>query len=511
MLIRRLKLSYLLWGAATYLCLHGLCLTLIVPYNMAVSYPFMILAPWLAFAACCWRTRISSPRVRLHWIMITAGLLLWASGMVLSAWWDLSHHISQTVAGSSDFVYFVYGVPILLAISSPTEGERVPLFLWLDGLQAVMTACMVYVTLFSVFPFMHQSPQPIPAPLLISTYNIENLVLACGATLRFLSYPRQGEEARFYRILSGFLWTYALCTGLYNSMVLPLLEQMGLYDLLPAIPFLLLTIVALSPPARVSETSTAFDSKPLALFIDNVSPILYTLALLALGLVNLRQHFNFGVVSIVIALAVYAVRTTTLQSRYMRSQRALRVAHDRLEKIALQDGLTGIANRRCFDQMLKSEWSRALRAQHPLSLLMIDIDYFKNLNDRYGHQAGDDCLVLTAQAMSSVLLRNSDFLARYGGEEFAVILPDTSQEGARIVASTLQEAVNELKIRNESMIGSYATISVGIATYVFPHDGSPGLLLEASDRALYRAKTAGRNRIELAAMSLIADAGSENA
>lgn len=338
------------------------------------------------------------------------------------------------------------------------------------------------------------------------TFDGENLLLAVGATLRLAGRPGTKEERRFFQILSGFLWTYAICAGLYNSQVLPLQEQMGLYDLLVVIPFLFLAVPALIPSACEPETAQAPVSRPVSLFIDTASPILFTLALLALGLVNIRRHFYSGVLAIAAALVVYAIRTTVLQNRYIRSQRALQEARDRLEEMSLRDGLTGVANRRCFDQILEMEWNRAVRTQDPLTLLLIDVDYFKNLNDRYGHRSGDQCLVEVAAALREMLPRGGDLLARYGGEEFAAILVSTNRAGAEMVAARMREAVRALNIRNETSIGHFATVSIGIATWQVPTSDSPASLVEASDRALYRAKQNGRNREEYFSMQALFEA-----
>jgi diguanylate cyclase (GGDEF)-like protein len=180
----------------------------------------------------------------------------------------------------------------------------------------------------------------------------------------------------------------------------------------------------------------------------------------------------------------------------IRSQEALRKALGRLENLSLTDALTGVANRRCFDQTLEREWNRAKRAGEQLSLLMIDLDYFKNLNDRYGHVYGDECLVTVARALSAALPREADTLARYGGEEFCAILPDTDRAGAQTVADKMRSAVRRLGIRNETAIGTTATISIGITTFEPAGDASCLDLVRGSDRALYRAKSDGRDRVE---------------
>ena len=167
-----------------------------------------------------------------------------------------------------------------------------------------------------------------------------------------------------------------------------------------------------------------------------------------------------------------------------------------LENLAFLDGLTGIANRRQFDLELEKEWRRMMRRNAPLSLLMIDIDHFKAFNDHYGHGAGDECLRLVARSIAGVIKRPGDLAARYGGEEFAVILPDTDERGAAVVAESMLRAINALQIAHEtSPVAGQVTISLGAASYVPQRHETPQGLINAADRALYLAKTAGRNQI----------------
>ena len=491
-----LKPIHLFLYAGLFLCLHALSLVIFRAYPQPVStYPFLVLAPALALTACLWRLFTSSFCTRLLWAFLSAGLFLWICGMLLSAWEDLLQHTPFSLAFFSDFVYFLYGVPVLLAISTPAENARLPVFIWIDGLQAVLTACLVYIVVFSVVPFTHEISPPISVHALTLTYDFENLILAVAATLRLLSQPRASDERLFYRILGAFLWVYAITAGIYNH-ISSLTEGHSL-DILVDVPFLVMTALAISSSKEQLRPAQAAPKKPLALFIDNSSPIFYTLALSSLGLAVIRAHFYLGVATVILTLAIYGVRVATLQLRYMQSQQALQKARDRLEGLSLHDALTKVANRRCFDQTLSAEWQRALRKHHPISLLLIDIDYFKALNDNYGHPYGDQCLVGIAAAMQSVVIRSGDLLARYGGEEFAVILPDTDRSGAELVASGLRDAVRSLRIRNETSMGNFATISIGAAFEEFPGTDSPLELIEAADRALYRAKLNGRDRVEL--------------
>ncbi|WP_229420846.1 sensor domain-containing diguanylate cyclase [Pseudoduganella albidiflava] len=167
-----------------------------------------------------------------------------------------------------------------------------------------------------------------------------------------------------------------------------------------------------------------------------------------------------------------------------------------LEQLATRDALTGLANRRCFDDTLHAEWQRALRQQQPLSLLMVDVDNFKQYNDAYGHVGGDDCLRRVAGAVAKEM-RANDLVARYGGEEFAVILPNQSLKGAAIVAERMRCRVEQLHLPNLGAAGQCVTISIGAATALPAPEYEPVQLLAEADAALYRAKHMGRNRISL--------------
>jgi diguanylate cyclase (GGDEF)-like protein/PAS domain S-box-containing protein len=173
-----------------------------------------------------------------------------------------------------------------------------------------------------------------------------------------------------------------------------------------------------------------------------------------------------------------------------------------LEKLSMTDALTGVANRRRLDEQIGVEWDRAVRASNPLSVVIIDIDHFKELNDSLGHGPADRALVAFAHELKEVTRRPADLVARYGGDEFVIVLPETGPEGAMCVAKQVQMAVHWLNIPNPgSPISARITVSQGVAT-VWPakKGDSSGLMLEA-DQALYKAKEAGRNRIALAASS----------
>ena len=174
----------------------------------------------------------------------------------------------------------------------------------------------------------------------------------------------------------------------------------------------------------------------------------------------------------------------------------LEEANRRLQQLSRTDGLTGVANRRHFDNALDEEWRRAARSGSPLALLLIDIDHFKRYNDTYGHQEGDQCLQLVAGALARCAARPGDLAARYCGEEFALILPNTDQDGACRVAARLRAEVAALAIPHAaSSAGPLVTLSVGVAVGLSAGGGGPQALIAAADRALYAAKEQGRDRV----------------
>ncbi len=189
-------------------------------------------------------------------------------------------------------------------------------------------------------------------------------------------------------------------------------------------------------------------------------------------------------------------RIHQLQMDLADNIRQLKKANKELEKMSLIDTLTGISNRRRFNEKMLSEWKRATRHQSEVSLLMIDIDNFKKYNDGLGHVAGDACLKIVANTIKNCVLRSGDMAARYGGEEFAVILPETDNPGAMTVANTIREAVENKKIEHPNNGNDdFVTISIGVCTFVPQRKQKLDELIQTADKAMYQAKTNGRNQV----------------
>lgn len=189
------------------------------------------------------------------------------------------------------------------------------------------------------------------------------------------------------------------------------------------------------------------------------------------------------------------VNLTTLRNRVI-AHLTLKFQNEYLRELAMIDGLTHIANRRAFDERILIEFNRSQRKKTPLGIIVLDVDDFKRYNDKYGHQAGDACLVKIAAKLQSILNRATDLVARYGGEEFICILPDTDKKGIQFIAEKLRKAVQSLKLKNaNSTVASVVTMSLGCAIYPDTLYKSYQDMIEAADKCLYQAKSKGRNQV----------------
>ena len=195
------------------------------------------------------------------------------------------------------------------------------------------------------------------------------------------------------------------------------------------------------------------------------------------------------------------VEKARLYEELLETRKQLEAANRILGRLASQDGLTGLPNRRYFDEHFRAEWSRMQREKHALSLIMIDIDHFKQYNDFHGHLAGDECLKSMASVIRDALKRGTDVVARFGGEEFVVVLENTDAFGAVTVADHIRESVDELNLKmNDDADGDLLTVSLGVATTTVADTGTSLDLLAAADRALYQAKRDGRNCVRSASV-----------
>lgn len=197
----------------------------------------------------------------------------------------------------------------------------------------------------------------------------------------------------------------------------------------------------------------------------------------------------------VIARVQNHLKIARLQKQLIVKNAELERANRMLQAMSYIDPLTGIANRRHFEEFLDQEWRRARRDSTPLALVLADVDHFKLFNDTYGHRSGDDCLKYVATEISGALHRGGDLAARYGGEEFVVVLPGTEMAGTLVVAEEMRSRVERLRILHKGSPHRVVTVSLGLACARPGENDASEVLVTAADRALYRSKEAGRNRV----------------
>jgi len=188
-------------------------------------------------------------------------------------------------------------------------------------------------------------------------------------------------------------------------------------------------------------------------------------------------------------------KRTAAEMQLQKNHEQIKVLNEQLELLSITDGLTGLYNRRHFNEVMSKEWNRGLRSRHALTCALIDIDYFKGYNDAYGHQAGDQCLIDVANVLKDTFRRGGDFVARYGGEEFIVLMGDSSKEDAVTAVEQLQNELAKLKIpHRQSKISDHVTVSVGLVNEAPSREESIESYIRKADDALYQAKADGRNK-----------------
>jgi len=201
-----------------------------------------------------------------------------------------------------------------------------------------------------------------------------------------------------------------------------------------------------------------------------------------------------GVVTNFIGIQKDVTARVLIQQQLRDENQSLAEIRVNLEQLAIKDGLTGIYNRRFFDVQLEIQWGIARRNNEPLTLIMIDVDHFKQFNDIYGHNAGDNALKLIADSLNKSFLRSSDFVARYGGEEFVVLSVGMTQEQAALFTATLCQRVRDLGIPHSASSTGYITVSIGFSVHAFVTHDHSSVLLGRADNALYAAKQRGRDQ-----------------
>jgi diguanylate cyclase (GGDEF)-like protein len=385
-----------------------------------------------------------------------------------------------------------------VALSTTRETESVRAIFVLNCVQIGLALILSYALLYRM------SLSPAAATTVMGRiYGAACILLAIMAVLRIFTWATY-EERQSVRSISIVLWTYLpIELGMDYATARWDLRAGTLLDLLWSVPFFLGGWRALHLPILSSDQKPRPQPGRARLVVEALCPMLITAGVFALAASVTPQHPLLGLSAIFVLLGIQGTQAAVVQMNYLAGrnllldrERELSAANATLRQMSLEDPLTHISNRRRFEAALESCWRRGVRKRQPLSLLMIDVDFFKGVNDMHGHSYGDECLVALARMLNQHARRPDDIVARLGGEEFVLLLPDTESTGAEAVAAHLQDAIRSLAIKNEaSPFDKRLTVSIGIGEVSCPRSGvDPTVLVDCADQALYDAKHQGRNR-----------------
>jgi diguanylate cyclase (GGDEF)-like protein len=450
----------------------------------------MVAVQAVAFWTVFMRYRRSPALIRLPWLLLALAVLmqvLWAGTNVLAFVLGDKNGYLAALATVCSGLYLIPSV-FMLARSFAHDEPRAAVALDL------LVSCAVAILLYELFTHLLSGPlSKDPYSIYIVLYLADGVdfSLAIMAILRLLG-ARSFRWRFFYFAASVYLLVNATVATIYNRVELHGLPWWA--GSLIDIPHALLALVAVGQPPRWLRAYRP--SLATSQTIASFAPIILSMALVMLGISISRIYFVLGLFTACASVLFYGLRVAFIQSRDMDIRRAVDLSTMRLEERAGRDPLTGIANRATLDTRLREVLEEGRRTASYCSLLMIDIDFFKQYNDNLGHIAGDACLVKVALALSSSQLRVRDLVARYGGEEFVVVLTDTSEDAALDVARRVASAIERLQIVHPRSPNGRVTVSIGIASQTPETSMDPLVLLEEADRALYAAKSKGRNRVE---------------
>lgn len=476
-----------LWGFTILFDLLHLAVSTCLPPSLdPLSTICIVFAEIGALIAALRVSRTVHSPVRILWFLLGSSIIFHSTAMTLDAVTEATGgSVFNYIPGLSIFFSMLYDVPLLVAVSMQFDSRIAQAARVANALLSLAIGFLLYQQIFSLLT-VHGSRNPADAALITWLFDGLDLFLAVTATIRWFGSADAAERS-FFRIATIFLWLNTICPAIHNRLLVR--HDYVWLDLFISTPYAVLWALIMT---RRQETAQA--SMRVGYLVQSGSAIFLSIALLVMGIITARTHFYLGLGASLLSVMGYGALSTLAQSRSREAEESLLTSKEALEGLVGVDGLTGISNRWSFDQTLQREFASARRAKSPLSLLMIDIDHFKLLNDAKGHQVGDTCLRRIASALHAALPRTSDFVARYGGEEFAALLPATDRAGAEQMAQRICTAITALQLEHPDSPTGVVTISVGVSTY----DGSPQYssvsLVRAADEALYRAKHSGRNR-----------------
>jgi diguanylate cyclase (GGDEF)-like protein len=462
-------------AALFFLVTHALVIAFVGPQDPVGSYLMLITAPLLAALACVRRAR-DSRQAACKWRTLGAAVGLFALALLALLYRNVAGLTPAQMTASSLILYVFYRIPLTYVAASPGGGNR-----WIRAVDLLIIA-LLWLLYFVHTRAMAHLNTALWTHCLHTMSNVQNSLVFCFALIRFLAEDNP-DRRDFFRTLAIYALGYFLL-ALYINKVQPQAPDGGWADLLISGLFVLLAVMAGST-RRWPAVAVPHDLRRV---VDAGVSLMLPLLLMMVALLVARLQPVLATVGFIGAMLGYALRSVLTQVEIQRQR-------DELELLARRDPLTGLGNRRSFDESLASAHRRARRQGLGLAVLMIDIDHFKRLNDTFGHPEGDRRLRAVAAILEGSLQRGDDLLARYGGEEFIAALPSPDASHAQQVGERLRAAVEAAGLPAAS---DSVTISIGVAWRPHDTEAAPGDLVDRADQALYRAKHAGRNCVRMA-------------
>jgi diguanylate cyclase (GGDEF)-like protein len=446
------------------------------------------LVEWLAIAAVVWRALRTQLPTAFRWYQVAVAMAFINIANNIYLLLLLGVGQNNPAPGAPMFCYALYGVAMILAITMTFRKRMLTLTSGIDAVMAVVMAVLFFVRIFS-WVSAQGTDNPQHVHYLILTMDALSLFITLCAFTRLAGAVEQ-EPKHFYFAVALYSLTSTVVAAIRNRLIL---HSQTLYlELLLSIAPLLLATLCLRPLPRWTQL---YQPRPGVIYLaESISPFFLGLGLTALSISLWTTRPALAALGVAVAIVGYGIRNVITQSQQMAAERELLDLRDELEDLVVTDPLTGVANRRGFDQRLASLWATVGSDANALSILMIDIDYFKRFNDEHGHAMGDYSLRTVAAKLSEWICNYNGMLSRYGGEEFAVLLPATSYTQAIAIAESLRSGVEGISV--DSAHGPLRiTVSIGVAcSSQTPTDTAKALLVLA-DKALFEAKACGRNKV----------------
>jgi len=474
---------------AAFIALQLACFALLPAHSAAAAYMAMVVAPLLAGVACLWRASRERAPARAAWGLLALAVAIWAVGAGSNLWHELIEGRVGEVYRSAMLAFNLAIVPVAYLLGSDWGVERRPLSRAIDAVLALALCYGFFLYTWKTLTAQDGIDAEAVAAML-RLIDAQQVVLATAALLRW-HVARDVHERRLFRAIGLYESLYLVIVVVNNHYFATLPEFSPQFGSVVTVVFAVLAWAALAPAApRPAQASPWLRHAVLS-----ARPLLLPGALLIASLFLVRVDYTLGVAGVLVAVVGYGLRNAADQVRHLERGEVLQRERSELQTIAWTDALTGVPNRHVLDQALRGLGRRNPRSGQTVSVLMIDIDHFKQLNDRCGHPAGDQVLREVASVLQQALARPGDLLARYGGEEFIVLLHDADAAGARVVAERLRAAVESRGLEHRDSPHGVVTVSIGTASAVLHGPDGPGALVAAADRSLYEAKCAGRNRV----------------